>query len=74
MTPTQSLGPISLHSGAAEIESTLCLLAQMMEDTRSDFTMTFRQLSELSAQQLRNQNFEQVEVIRFNSFSSFLSG
>lgn len=79
MTPTQSLGPISLHSGAAEInvfcfKSTSCLLAQMMEDTRSDFTMTFRQLSELSAQQLRNQNFEQVELIRFNSFSSFLSG
>lgn len=47
---------------------TLCLLAQMMEDTHSDFTMTFRQLSELSAQQLRNKNFEQVELIRLNSF------
>lgn len=32
----------------------------MMEDTQSDFTMTFRQLSEVSAEQLRNRNFTQV--------------
>lgn len=42
----------------------------MMEDTGSDFTMTFRQLSELSAQQLQNSDFEQVELmIRFRSGS-----
>lgn len=38
---------------------------QMMEDTRSDFTMTFRQLSEASAEQLLNRDFAQV-TITFN--------
>lgn len=45
-----------------------CVLPQMMEDTQSDFTMTFRQLSELSAQQLLDTNFTQVnaDMERFN--------
>lgn len=51
-------------------KSALCLFAQMMEDTQSDFTMTFRQLSELSAQQLQKRNFEQVKPMRFSSFFS----
>lgn len=34
----------------------------MMEDTQSDFTMTFRQLSEISQLQLHNRNFTQVEL------------
>lgn len=34
----------------------------MMEDTESDFTMTFRELSEVSAKQLLNKNFTQVEL------------
>lgn len=50
--------------------SAVCLVTQMMEDTQSDFTMTFRQLSELSAQQLQKKDFEQVEPIRFSSFFS----
>lgn len=43
-------------------QSNLCLFLQMMEDTQSDFTMTFRELSEVSAQQLHNNNFTQVEL------------
>ncbi|XP_034428872.1 protein adenylyltransferase SelO-like [Hippoglossus hippoglossus] len=35
-------------------------LLQMMEDTESDFTMTFRQLSEVSHLQLHNRNFAQM--------------
>ncbi|XP_034022311.1 protein adenylyltransferase SelO-like isoform X2 [Thalassophryne amazonica] len=35
-------------------------LLKMMEDTQSDFTMSFRQLSELSAQQLQNRYFTQM--------------
>lgn len=42
----------------------IAVLLKMMEDTHSDFTMTFRQLSELSAQQLRNQNFEQAWALQ----------
>ncbi|CAN9506451.1 unnamed protein product [Ophioblennius macclurei] len=38
----------------------VAFLLKMMEDTRSDFTMTFRQLSEVSAKQLRNRNFTQL--------------
>lgn len=33
-----------------------------MEDTQSDFTMTFRQLSEASVQQLHDRNFTQVDL------------
>lgn len=35
----------------------------MMEDTQSDFTTTFRQLSEVSVEQLHNNNFTQVELV-----------
>ncbi|CAJ1082663.1 protein adenylyltransferase SelO-1%2C mitochondrial-like [Xyrichtys novacula] len=38
----------------------IALLLKLMEDTRSDFTMTFRELSELSDQQLQNQDFTQT--------------
>nr|XP_046227358.1 protein adenylyltransferase SelO-like isoform X1 [Scatophagus argus] len=38
----------------------IAFLLKMMEDTQSDFTMTFRQLSEVSAQQLHNKNFTQM--------------
>lgn len=67
MTPTQSL--VLCYIIVTDVLyswCTLCLFAQMMEDTKSDFTMTFRQLSELSAQQLQNENFEQVELIKFS--------
>ncbi|KAM4605947.1 protein adenylyltransferase SelO-like [Polymixia lowei] len=37
----------------------IAFLLKMMEDTRSDFTMTFRQLSEASAQQLQEGVFTQ---------------
>lgn len=43
-------------------QSYLCRFPQMMEDTQSDFTMSFRQLSEVSAQQLYNKNYTQVEL------------
>lgn len=33
-----------------------------MEDTGSDFTMTFRELSEVSAEQFLDRNFTQVEL------------
>uniref|UniRef100_A0A3P8SP37 Selenoprotein O n=1 Tax=Amphiprion percula TaxID=161767 RepID=A0A3P8SP37_AMPPE len=38
----------------------IAFLLKMMEDTQSDFTMTFRQLSEVSAEQLLNMNFTQM--------------
>ncbi|KAM3593455.1 uncharacterized protein V6R79_013326 [Siganus canaliculatus] len=38
----------------------IAFLLKMMEDTQSDFTMTFRQLSEASAQKLHNSNFTQL--------------
>ncbi|XP_034562823.1 protein adenylyltransferase SelO-1, mitochondrial-like [Notolabrus celidotus] len=38
----------------------IAFLLKMMEDTRSDFTMTFRQLSEVSDQQLHHWNFTQM--------------
>lgn len=43
------------------LQVSFVFVRQMMEDTQSDFTMTFRQLSELSAQQLRKKDFTQVE-------------
>uniref|UniRef100_A0A3Q3W811 Selenoprotein O n=1 Tax=Mola mola TaxID=94237 RepID=A0A3Q3W811_MOLML len=52
-------------------------LLKMMEDTRSDFTMTFRQLSEVSAQQLHNRNLTQMWALEDLSshklFSDWLS-
>ncbi|XP_051909899.1 protein adenylyltransferase SelO-like [Hippocampus zosterae] len=39
-------------------------LLQLMEDTRADFTMTFRQLSEASAHQLRRRNFTQAWALQ----------
>lgn len=57
------------HACCVELlKSASCLYAQMMEDTQSDFTMTFRQLSELSAQQLQQKNFDQVEPIKLTFF------
>ncbi|XP_069015817.1 protein adenylyltransferase SelO-like isoform X2 [Embiotoca jacksoni] len=38
----------------------IAFLLKMMEDTQSDFTATFRQLSEVSAEQLHNSNFTQM--------------
>ncbi|XP_039982559.1 protein adenylyltransferase SelO-like [Xiphias gladius] len=38
----------------------IAFLLQMMEDTQSDFTMTFRQLSEVSDLQLHDGNFTQM--------------
>ncbi|XP_071340827.1 protein adenylyltransferase SelO-like isoform X2 [Trachinotus anak] len=38
----------------------IAFLLKMMEDTQSDFTMTFRQLSEVSDMQLQNRNFTQM--------------
>ncbi|MEQ2224252.1 hypothetical protein ILYODFUR_005611 [Ilyodon furcidens] len=43
-----------------EDDHLIVLLLKMMEDTRSDFTMTFRQLSEVSTNQLRSRNFTQM--------------
>ncbi|XP_047205229.1 protein adenylyltransferase SelO-like isoform X2 [Girardinichthys multiradiatus] len=43
-----------------EDDHLIVLLLKMMEDTRSDFTMTFRQLSEVSTNQLRRRNFTQM--------------
>ncbi|XP_015246128.1 PREDICTED: UPF0061 protein YdiU isoform X2 [Cyprinodon variegatus] len=43
-----------------EDEHLIVLLLKMMEDTRSDFTMTFRQLSEASFDQLRTRNLTQA--------------
>ncbi|XP_029313564.1 uncharacterized protein LOC115025444 isoform X2 [Cottoperca gobio] len=55
----------------------IAFLLKMMEDTRSDFTMTFRQLSEVSAQQLHNRNFTQMWALEDLSshklFSDWLS-
>ncbi|TKS87454.1 Selenoprotein O [Collichthys lucidus] len=49
----------------------------MMEDTQSDFTMTFRQLGEVSAQRLHNGNFTQMWALEDLSshrlFSDWLS-
>ncbi|KAM9839173.1 protein adenylyltransferase SelO-like [Aulostomus maculatus] len=38
----------------------IAFLLRMLEDSRSDLTMTFRQLSEVSAEQLRNRNLAQM--------------
>lgn len=38
----------------------IAFLLKMMEDTQSDFTTTFRQLSEVSVEQLHNNNFTQM--------------
>lgn len=55
----------------------IAFLLKMMEDTQSDFTMTFRQLSEASAHQLRNQNFTQMwaleDLSSHKHFSDWLS-
>nr|XP_019958734.1 PREDICTED: uncharacterized protein LOC109639617 isoform X1 [Paralichthys olivaceus] len=52
-------------------------LLQMMEDTESDFTMTFRQLSEVSHLQLHNKNFTQMwalnDLSRHQHFSDWLN-
>ncbi|KAK9527528.1 hypothetical protein VZT92_014082 [Zoarces viviparus] len=38
----------------------IAFLLKMMEDTQSDFTMAFRQLSEVSAQRLQDRDFTQL--------------
>ncbi|XP_028290089.1 uncharacterized protein LOC114454102 isoform X2 [Gouania willdenowi] len=38
----------------------IAFLLKMMEETQSDFTMTFRQLSEVSPKQLHNRDFSQM--------------
>ncbi|XP_037311959.2 protein adenylyltransferase SelO-like isoform X2 [Pungitius pungitius] len=42
----------------------IAFLLKMMEETRSDFTMTFRQLSEASFQQLLYRNFTQLWALQ----------
>ncbi|XP_029978708.1 uncharacterized protein LOC115410981 isoform X2 [Sphaeramia orbicularis] len=55
----------------------IAFLLQMMEDTQSDFTMTFRQLSEASADQLHSRDFTQLWALEDLSlhlhFSEWLS-
>ncbi|XP_060920536.1 protein adenylyltransferase SelO, mitochondrial-like [Labrus mixtus] len=55
----------------------IAFLLKMMEETQSDFTMTFRQLSELSAKRLHNRNFTQMWALEDLSshalFSDWLS-
>uniref|UniRef100_A0A8C4HTV2 Selenoprotein O n=1 Tax=Dicentrarchus labrax TaxID=13489 RepID=A0A8C4HTV2_DICLA len=55
----------------------IAFLLKMMEDTQSDFTMTFRQLSEVSARQLHNSDFTQMWALEDLSshklFSDWLS-
>ncbi|XP_041817121.1 protein adenylyltransferase SelO-like [Chelmon rostratus] len=51
----------------------IAFLLKMMEDTQSDFTMTFRQLSEVSAQQLHNKNFTQTWALEDLSSHELLS-
>ncbi|XP_044033394.1 protein adenylyltransferase SelO-like isoform X3 [Siniperca chuatsi] len=55
----------------------IAFLLKMMEDTQSDFTMTFRQLGDVSAQQLHNRNFTQMWALEDLSshklFSDWLS-
>ncbi|XP_034416198.1 protein adenylyltransferase SelO-like [Cyclopterus lumpus] len=55
----------------------VAFLLKMMEDTRSDFTMTFRQLSGVSARQLHNRDFTQLWALEDLSshklFSDWLS-
>ncbi|XP_047424204.1 protein adenylyltransferase SelO-like [Mugil cephalus] len=55
----------------------IALLLDMMEDTRSDFTMTFRQLSEASAEQLHNRDFTQMwalaDLSSHEQFSEWLN-
>ncbi|XP_034718498.1 protein adenylyltransferase SelO-like isoform X3 [Etheostoma cragini] len=55
----------------------IAFLLKMMEDTKSDFTMIFRQLSEVPAQQLHNRNFTQMWALEDLSshklFSDWLS-
>ncbi|XP_029935515.1 uncharacterized protein LOC115379012 [Myripristis murdjan] len=55
----------------------IAFLLKMMEDTQSDFTMTFRQLSEASAQQLRDRDFTQMwaldDLSSHKLFSRWLS-
>ncbi|KAM6971064.1 protein adenylyltransferase SelO-like [Tautogolabrus adspersus] len=55
----------------------IAFLLKMMEETQSDFTMTFRQLSEVSAKQLHNRNFTQMWALEDLSshalFSDWLS-
>ncbi|XP_028288606.1 protein adenylyltransferase SelO, mitochondrial-like isoform X2 [Parambassis ranga] len=48
-------------------------LLKMMEDTQSDFTMTFRQLSEVSAQQLHSMNFTQMWALDDLSYHTHFS-
>uniref|UniRef100_A0AAQ4P5Y7 Selenoprotein O n=1 Tax=Gasterosteus aculeatus aculeatus TaxID=481459 RepID=A0AAQ4P5Y7_GASAC len=57
--------------------SLIAFLLKMMEETHSDFTMTFRQLSEVSFQQLLNRNFTQLwaleDLSSHNLFPDWLS-
>ncbi|KAF7664649.1 hypothetical protein LDENG_00170480 [Lucifuga dentata] len=55
----------------------IAFLLKMMEETHSDFTMTFRQLSEASTEQLHNRDFTQMwaleELSSHKLFSDWLS-
>ncbi|XP_054621219.1 protein adenylyltransferase SelO-like isoform X2 [Dunckerocampus dactyliophorus] len=51
---------LGLLGDDVEDDYIIALLLQVMEDTQADFTMTFRQLSEASAQQLHKHNFTQA--------------
>ncbi|XP_068438376.1 protein adenylyltransferase SelO-like [Clinocottus analis] len=64
--------------GEQEVDGHLiAFLLKMMEDTRSDFTATFRQLSDISERQLHSRNFTQFWALEDLSshklFSDWLS-
>lgn len=52
----------------------IAFLLKIMEETQSDFTMTFRQLSEISAEQIHSKNFTKVFDIFLLLYSSLLLG
>ncbi|XP_056155280.1 protein adenylyltransferase SelO-like isoform X2 [Lampris incognitus] len=68
---------LGLRGDEEEDEYLIAYLLKMMEDTRSDFTMTFRQLSEASVQQLDSRDFTQMwalnDLSSHNLFSEWLS-
>ncbi|KAM9826884.1 LOW QUALITY PROTEIN: protein adenylyltransferase SelO-like [Neosynchiropus ocellatus] len=51
----------------------IAFLLKLMEDTKSDFSMTFRQLSEITAQQLRDADFAESWALQDLSSHSHFS-
>ncbi|XP_029955172.1 uncharacterized protein LOC115394122 isoform X2 [Salarias fasciatus] len=67
------LGLLGEEEEEEEDRYLVAFLLKMMEDTHSDFTMTFRQLSEASAEQLRSRNFTQLWALDDLSSHQFFS-